>query len=379
MLPFQMIAGGRFNLTTALISSGINVECRSQNPPDFIVARALGGTSAGVFQPAGGWGQKNQAQSIEWWWERGLGNGYAKGILQSAENSTPQLPAMTAYTLPATGTTGVDAITVIDTSNPPAFAALATTAITGSAGTFVVTMVNTGTIAVGDFVRLYGTTGELQIAGYTFQVTAVTANVSITLGYMASAVSAGGLAVFAADATAGSVVKYYPNRMYPRWNYVAMITKAAQAVVYFTSKNDFTPGEIVSFRVPDAFGMKEINNKEVRVLSVTNSATVSSITIDLDTTGFSTFAFPTSATAANGVSPAVVVPSSSGVVPLNGSATIPQQPPGTNLLDAFDNRNTILIRFGAALWNVSGHTSADGDVWMWQAYKYDDYRQGNVV
>ena len=38
-----MIAGGRFQLTTALIASGINVECQSQNPPDFVVAKALTG------------------------------------------------------------------------------------------------------------------------------------------------------------------------------------------------------------------------------------------------------------------------------------------------------------------------------------------------
>ncbi len=117
---------------------------------------------------------------------------------------------------------------------------------------------------------------------------------------------------------------------------------------------------------------------KLRVLSVTNSATVSSITIDLDTTGYTTFAFPTSAVAAAGTSPAVCVPSSSGVVPLNGSATTPQQPPGTNLLDAFDNRNVRIIRFGAALWNVSAHTSDAEDFWMWQAFRYDDYKIGGV-
>jgi hypothetical protein len=110
------------------------------------------------------------------------------------------------------------------------------------------------------------------------------------------------------------------------------------------------------------------------VLSVTNSATVSSITIDLDTSGYSAFVFPTSAVAAAGVSPAVVVPSSSGVVPDNGSATIAQQPPGTNLRDAFDNRNTRVIHLGPGLFNVSGHASDDGDVWMYQAFKYDSYQ-----
>lgn len=353
-----MIAGGTFTVTlTSGVANAVDVLCNSQNPPDFIIAKSRTG-----------WGESGDAQAIEWWWERSMAQGTANGILQSSEASTPQLPAMTAYRLPATGSTPVDAITTYDTASPPTFSALATTAISGNTGAFVVLMTNTGTISVGDYVRLYSTTGELQIAGYTFQVTAVTANTSITLGYMASS----GI-TFSAAATAGFVVKFIPGRFYPHYRFIANITQAAQAVVYFTEKNDFTPGEIVSFRVSSAFGMDEINNVPARVLSVVNSATVSSITIDLDTSGFTAFAFPTSAVAAAGTSPAVCIPSSSGVVPFNGSATIPQQPPGTNLLDAFDNRNVRVIHFGSALFNVASHVSDDGDVWIWQAYKYDMY------
>ena len=358
MLPFQMIAGGTFALTTANIASGLDLTLQAQNPPDFVMLRSIGSSS----NVNTGWGQSGAAQAIEWFWEQSMPQNSAKGILQSSEASTPQLPAMTAYTISSNG------ISTYDTSNPPLFTALASTTITGNAGTFIVSMANTGSISVGDYVRLYATTGELQIAGYVFQVTAVTTNSSITLGYMASS----GI-TFAANSTAGFVQKYIPNRMYPRWKYIANITKAAQAVVYFTAMNDFTPGEIVSFRVPSSFGMKEINNLQARVLSVTNSATVSSITLDLNSSGFSTFAFPTSALASSSAGPAVVVPSSSGVVPFNGSATIPQSPPGTNLLDAFDDRNVRVIHLGTGLFNVSGHVSAGGDVWMWQAMKYDKY------
>lgn len=356
MLPYSMIAGGTFELTvTDGVAETVTVECQSQNPPDFIIARAITG-----------WGEINDAQAIQWFWERSMAQDTAKGILQSSDATNP---AMTSKSLDS------NAIRTYDTANPPTFAGLATTAITGTAGTFVVTMASTGTIQVGDYVRLYGTTGELQIAGYTFQVTAVTANTSITLGYMATS----GI-TFAADATAGTVVKFIPNRMYPRWRYIANITQAAQAKVYFTERHDFTAGEIVSFRVSSAFGMDEINNVQARVLSVVNedpsaATPESSITLDLDTSGFTAFAFPTSAVAAAGVSPAVCVPSSSGVVPFNGSATVAQQPPGTNLLDAFDNRNVRLIQFGNGLFNVSSFTSTDGDVWSWQAYKYDQYDQ----
>ena len=355
MLPFGMIAGGRF---TATVSTAADVECISQNPPDFIIARNLGSSAST------GWGELNDAQDIEWFWERSMAQDTAKGIRQSSDAANPAM--ISTFT-------ASDGIRTYDTTNPPTFAGLATTAITGSAGTFIVTMANTGTIQVGDYVRLYGTTGELQIAGYSFQVTAVTANVSITLGYMASS----GI-TFAADATAGTVLKFIPQRFYPRYKYIANITRAAQAVISFTEKNDFTPGEFIGLRIPVDFGSgawTTVNNRDVRVLSVTNSATVSSVTVDLDTSGIaSAFSFPTSAVAAAGVSPAVAVPSSSGVVPLNGSATTPQQPPGTNLLDSFDNRNTRIIHFGGTLFA----TGTTGDVWMWQAYKYDDYKIGTV-
>ena len=337
MLPYSIVEGGSFTSDSTL-QKQIALSCE----PDFFWIRNRTA-----------WGDAAAETSVESWYRRGMAAGAAQTVDQAVTTGIMSTEAVT---------TG--GFTFIDTANPPSFAALATTAITGNAGTFVVTMANTGSIVVGDYVRLYATTGELQIAGYVFQVTAVSANTSITLGYMAS-----GGQTFAADATAGQVKKFIPNLMYPRWAYIANISAAAQAVVHFTAKNDFTPGEIVSFRVPSEFGMSEINNQQARVLSVTNSATVSSITLDLDTSGYTAFAFPTSAVAAAGVSPAVCVPSSSGVVPLAGSATNPQQPPGTNLLDAFDNRNKYVMFCGS---NAITSSSA---VYDWVACKYDKFTQ----
>jgi hypothetical protein len=351
MLPFQMVAGGKFTLTTANIASGLDLECQSQSPPDFVILRSLS------------WGEANDAQAIEWFWERSLAQGTAKGILQSS--AAANAPAMTTALLTSGG------ISTYDTANPPTFAALASSDINKT--TFVATMANTGSIAVGDYVRVTVPVDMYQVSSYVFQVTAVTVNTSITLGYMASAVTAG-LPAFASNADTANITKFIPNRMYPRYGFIGWISQATQAVVYFTATNDFTPGEIVSFRVSSDYGMEEINNVQARVLSVTNSATVSSITIDLDTTGFTAFSFPTSATALTGVSPAVVLPSSSGVVPdSSGSATNPQQPPGTNLRDSFDNRNTRVIHLGSGLFNVASFASDAGDVWSYQAFKYDSY------
>lgn len=337
MLPYQIIDGGSFTSDATLAHQ----VALSDRPDLFWVRNRTA------------WGDDAAETSVDSWWRRGMAAQSAQTLDQAVTTGILSSEAVT---------TG--GFTFIDTANPPLFAPLATTAIDAIGGTFVVTMANTGSIAVGDWVRLYATTGALQIAGYTFEVTAVSANTSITLGYMASS----GI-TFAADATAGQVKKYIPNRMYPRWSYIANITQAAQAVVYFTGKNDYTPGENLYFRVPEEFGMLEINNSVHRVLSVTNSATVSSVTLDLDTTGYTAYAYPTSAIAASGVSPAMAGPSSSGVVPDNGSATQPEIPEGYNLRDAFDNRNKYVMDMGS---NVI--TSAEA-IYDWVAFKYDRFTQ----
>ena len=338
MLPYQIIDGGYFT-SDATLAKQLPLSDR----PDMFWLRNRTA-----------WGDDAAETSVESWWRYGMAGGAAQ--------TTDQAVTTGALSSEAVTTGG---FTFIDTANPPTFAGLATTAITGSAGTFVVTMANTGSIAVGDWVRLYATTGELQIAGETFEVTAVTANVSITLGYMASS----GI-TFAADATAGTVVKYIPNRMYPRWAYIANVTAATQGVVSFTGKNDYTPGQLLSFRIPDEYAMTQLNEVQARVLSVTNSATVSSVTLDLDTSAFTAFSYPTSAVAAAGVSPAVAVPSASGVVPDNGSATVPQIPEGYNLRDAFDSRNKYLMDLGSNVITSSEH------VYDWVAIKYDRFTQG---
>lgn len=116
-----------------------------------------------------------------------------------------------------------------------------------------------------------------------------------------------------------------PANFYPRYSFIESITNALQAVVTFTEDHDFTPGEIVSFRVGRAFGMDEINNKRAKVLYTTDDT----ITVDIDTSTWTPFSV------ANldepGTSPPVCVPSSSSVIPF-------EENPRVNIEDAFDNR-----------------------------------------
>lgn len=370
MLPFETSVGGRFTLNADTVT-GVNVPLIGMDVPDFIMARSITG-----------WGEASDAQAIQWWWAKGMAQNSARGIFQSSDATNP---ALTSRILPVAA--GVaDAISVFDTANPPTYAALTGTVTNGT--TFVVTMANTGTIRVGDIVRLFSVTAMQQVAGLDFQVTAVSTNVSITLGMMATAVTNSAVAAFV-NGSAVQVMKIILPRFYPRYAYIAGITRAAQARVYFTKANDFTPGEIIGLRIPNtptnplSYGAgtwSSVNNNDYRVLSVTNSATESSVLLDLDTSGIaSAFTYPLSASALLGISPAVAVPSTSGVVPqtlsaTQGSATNPQVPEGYCVRDAFDNRNQRFIRFGSDLFNTSSFTSDVNDVWCWQAIKFSDYR-----
>lgn len=327
MVPYQLIAGGSFTSH----ASNLRQDVQISDEPDLIWVRNRTA-----------WGDDAAETSVESWWRRGMA--------QDAAQTTDQ--AVTSGALSSEAVTS-GGFRIFNTANPPQYAALATTAIT-AASPAVASMANTGSIAIGDVVRIYDTTGMLQIAGMDFEVTALTANVSASLNIDASG--------FAAPATAGSVKLIIPGRMYPRWRYIvplsgaAGITQAANAVVSFSVAHNFTVGERVSFRVPEAFGMQEINNQS----GIVQSVTTYTITVDIDTSGYTAFAFPTSAAYAAGLSQAMVVPAGAGPTP-NGN------PPGVSVNAAFDNRNQWLIRMGS---NVITSNNA---VYDWLAWKYDSF------
>ena len=282
------------------------------------------------------WGDDAAETSVEANWWKGMAFDAGQTIDQEVTNGNLSSEAITA-----------NGFRFIDTANPPVFAELATTAIT-AANPAVVTMADTGSIAVGDVVRMSDTTGMLQISGYDFEVTAVTANTSITLNIDAQNE--------AAAATAGNVRLFIPNRMYPRNRFIvplsgaAGITQATSAVVSTSVAHDFSVGEMVRLIVPSQFGMQEANQKAAKVLSVTTY----SVTLDLDSSAFSAFALPTSAIYAAGVSPAMILPAGAG--PQDGA-----NPPQVPFDAAADNRSRYVMRIGT---NVI--TSA-GAVYDWVA------------
>lgn len=237
---------------------------------------------------------------------------------------------------------------VSDSGSASLSAAVAITGITNAAPPVVSTGSTSG-LNSGDIVRVYGTTGQLNIAGLDFTIDTIVANTSFNLAYMVAP---------GAVATAGHWRRVpFDARYYPRRRYITSISQATSAVIVMSVTHGFTVGQEVRIVVPSAFGMTEINN-QLGVITAINTTT-NSITVNIDSSGFTAFAFPTSAVAALGVTFAQVVPV--GEAAINSST----QTYGNLLDDATDNVSFTGVTVGTTV-------QTSGKLYQWFAYKNQD-------
>lgn len=267
-MPFTIITGGSFT------STGAGVKIPLPSSADYfktlnITQMPLAPATAVVI-------------SGEWFGSK-FGSGATAandGIRWKKTNSTNAINIDTFATSTASnGFTYVNSEPVVE-----AQAANAITAIT-AASPAVVTQTNT--YSNGDILYLYNTTGMLQIAGMPFQISSVSGS-----GYTLTGLRAAG---FAAAATAGftrRVSKF--NAVEPEFLYITEITQATQAVVRTSvdPTDHYVVGMKIHFSIPASFGMTQMNGLTGKIVAV--SSTNYTVTVDIDSTAFTAFAFSAS-------------------------------------------------------------------------------------
>lgn len=207
----------------------------------------------------------------------------------------------------------------------------------------------TGLVAGSTVVRMINNTGMFQVSGMDFTVGTIVANTSFQLKYLDSS-------GFAADSTAGFYrIVNATNRYYPRSRYITAITQATSAVITMSVSHGFTVGQEVRIVVPSAFGMTQING-QLGVITAVSTGSTNTITVNIDSSGYTAFAFPTSAVAAAGVTFAQVVPV--GEAAINSSS----QAYGNLLDDATKNVSITGITVGATV-------QTSGKLYQWFARK----------
>lgn len=158
-------------------------------------------------------------------------------------------------------------------------------------------------------VRIFSTVGAQQLGGMDFTVANVVNNTSFDLIYMDAIVAAPGAGTY-------RVIPFNPY-IYPSNRYITKVsshpTNVLLAIVTLSVTHVWVPGQKVRFVVPAVtaaeFGMTELNGLAATIVDAGEAdvdGATNTITVDIDVSGFTAFAFPL--TAGPGFTPAQVIP-----------------------------------------------------------------------
>lgn len=314
---FQLVASGSFTSD----GTAKNIPLRS----DFDFFETENHTQMATTQGTG--------RGVVFNWRRGYADDSAWMV--SKEDSADTV----TYEVVTTG-----GFTRIDQSNQTLGAAQATSGTDVTVADPAVVTVTGHGYSNGDRIRIYGTTTMLQISGMDFTIGNVSTN-NFELSYMDTSDAARFTA-----ATAGFVRKVPNNPIYfPEKNFITNITAANPAVVTLSVTHGMSVGGQVRFFVSSDNGMTEIDGQLGTITAV--NTTNNTITVDIDSSAYTAFEFPLSATAALGYTQAHIVPvgETSGV-----------------LSEATDNQAQIIMQLAAGADSPAGSSS---DVIYWRAWK----------
>lgn len=312
-------------------SNGANVYLDLVSGVDWIRVRNL--TQGGIIQTVG--------VGVEYYWQFGMAQNSQWSYYKSnAANATQLIEYVVAGGFQYFNNT---------INNPGALV----TTITAISTAAIPVVTNTGTngLIPGSVVRLINIVGAQQLGGIDFTVGYNTLSAStFSLDYM----------VAIAAATTGSFrVIPYNAYFYPSHRVITSISQAAQAVVVFSVTHSYQVGNTLRITVPSAFGMVEMNNLLGTVVAVNNATTgagANSVTLNINSSAFTAFAWPTSGEYA-AFSPAQAVPV--------GEDTAEANLANVNVLtDGTLNTGSI----GVILTGGAGYPGgANNDIMIWEA------------
>ncbi len=317
------------------------------------------------------------ASGVEFWWQRGMAAG--TGIVKY-KISTTDVNVLNGDTLVSGGFTLYDPSgqSASQGALPLVGPAVATTASTNATRP-VVSTASTAGISVGTVVRL-SNTAQTDVNGIDMVVGTVVANTSFTLltatNPLATAPGAIGGAGFY------RIVNTSPL-FYPRRRFVTNITRAVNAQVSTSVAHGLTVGQEVRFSIPSVSGMVQLNGNSDNnyqpavVMTVVDDY---NFTINIDTTGFTAFTWPTiaqqpssfpvvvpfgedTATGLTGVAPQV--PAVGGIqIPNTNTGILADSTVNTGFLGMLLGTGGTALGLNATVTGPAGTAAADVVYWV---------------
>ncbi len=270
-----ILSQGTFVVPTTVVNQIIAIP---SNADWMIVRNATQQATAGAAAP--------NSAGYEFYWQRGVAAGGAFVRYKTVTTNAAVDDLITTGGFTLYDPSGQSAGSYPLLGNP-----VATTASTNATRP-VVSTASTAGIAIGTVVRM-NSTAQTDVNGIDMVVGAVTANTNFTLltatNPLATAPGAIGGAGFYRIVNADSL-------FYPRHRFVVNITRAANAQVSTSVAHGLTPGQAIRFAIPAVSGMIQLNPLPENNYLLANIVSVVddyNITIDVDTTAFTAFTWPT--------------------------------------------------------------------------------------
>ncbi len=244
------------------------------------------GTTGAYFN-----GTANASNGAEFYWQRGMAPG--TGIVKYKGAASAVLDG---DTLVSGGFTLYDPSGQTAGSYPLVGANVAVSAVTNATRP-VVTHTADSTVVVGSVVRL-NSTAQTDVNGIDMVVGTVTSSTQFTLLTATNALATAPGAIGGAGFY--RVINFNPL-FYPRRRTIANITQAVNAQVSTTIAHGLTPGQEVRFNIPAVSGMTQLDqtlsggvfNVPLTAATIVSVVDDYNFTINVDTTGYTAFTFPT--------------------------------------------------------------------------------------
>lgn len=340
-MPFTIVTQGSFT------SAGVGVKIPLPSSADYFVVKNL--TQLATTQATG------RGVMFEWY-----GNGLVAADNAIEWKKTNSTDALNMVLVTSGGFTYVTTSPVVEPANA--------NAITGITAANPAVVTQTNTYSNGDIVRIYSTTGDLTIGGMDFQISSVSGSGYTLLGL--ANVAGNGLAA----ATAGTTRRISSNAAVdPEYLYITNISKATSAVVSTSvdPSNYYVVGMQVHFSVPSSFGMTEMNQLTGTITAINAVAASGNIgaynmTVDIDSSAFTAFAFPLTGTSPTSALFATLAPA--GIKTQFNTVTNVQTGYEFQKNPFHTGQFTPYMFLAAGAQSPAGSTS---DVIVWQAFKME--------
>jgi len=280
------------------------------------------GSSGAYFQGTG-----NSFVGFEYYWQRGMAAG--TGMVKYKANTTA---VVNQDTMLSGGFTLYDPSGNTPGAQPVLSAPIATTASTNVTRPVVSTGTTSG-ITVGSVVRM-SNTAQTDVNGIDMVVGAVSAGTSFTLLTSTNALATAPGAIGGAGFY--RIVNTDPL-FYPRRRYITNITQATNAQVSTSVSHGMTPGQAIRFNIPSVSGMVGLNatpSNNYLTATVVSVVDLYNFTINVDTTGFTAFTWPTIAQQPSSFPEMTPVGEDTATALLSNAAQVPLDASGLPIYNA---------------------------------------------